>query len=223
MIPYEIEHGKWIVEAALLSAHSCLTIEQLQSMFEQPVDLGTIKTWLLELKVDWHSRGVVLTESAFGFRFQTRACFQRYLERLNPEKPQRYSRAVMETLAIIAYKQPVTRGDIEAIRGVAVASTVIKTLEDRGWIQAIGHRETVGRPTLFGTTKQFLSDLNLPNLSALPALSDESVLAALIQDSSSVEQVSLDQEPVSIEISAVIEQSVSSDGDVNIESDSRSA
>jgi segregation and condensation protein B len=134
---------------------------------------------LEELRQDWAGRGVELVNVASGWRFQTKPEFQKFIDRLNPEKPPRLSRAVLETLAIIAYRQPVTRGDIEEIRGVTVSSNVLKTLEDRGWIDAIGHRDVPGRPTLFATTKTFLDDLNLRSLGELPPLEDVGSLPSL--------------------------------------------
>lgn len=134
------------------------------------VQTDVIKQQIKNLQSEWADKGVELTEIASGWRFQSRPEMQKYLERLNPEKPPKYSRAVMETLAIIAWHQPVTRGDIEDIRGVSVSSQIIKTLEDRGWIEVIGHREGPGRPTLFGTTKHFLDDMGLKSIADLPEI-----------------------------------------------------
>ena len=131
-----------------------------------------IETALTAIQEDWQGKGMELLHIATGWRFQSRLSMREYLDRLTPEKPPRYSRAVMETLAIIAYRQPVTRGDIEEIRGVVVSSNVMKQLEDRGWVEVIGHKETIGRPGLYATTKQFLDDLSLPNLQSLPLLED---------------------------------------------------
>lgn len=165
--PHEV---KKILEAALLSANQPLTLPVLRKLFDEEINHDTVRALLDELRREWTGRGVELVNLASGWRFQTRPEFQRYLERLSPEKPPRYSRAVMETLAIIAYRQPVTRGDIEEIRGVAVSTNVIKALEDRGWIDVVGHREVPGRPALFGTTKTFLDDLGLLSLEELPPL-----------------------------------------------------
>jgi segregation and condensation protein B len=165
--PHEV---KKILEAALLAANQPLTLPALRKLFEEEINHDTVRALLDELRSDWTGRGVELVNLASGWRFQTRPEFQRYLERLSPEKPPRYSRAVMETLAIIAYRQPVTRGDIEEIRGVVVSTHVIKALEDRGWIDAVGYREVPGRPALFGTTKAFLDDLGLLSLEELPPL-----------------------------------------------------
>ena len=151
-------------------------MSQLGKLFDEELGAETLRKLLEELRRDWIGRGVELVSVAGGWRFQTRPEFQRYLSRLSPEKPPRYSRAVMETLSIIAYRQPVTRGDIEEIRGVAVSTHVIKTLEERGWIDGVGHRDVPGRPVLFATTRKFLDDLNLRSLGELPPLEE---LAAL--------------------------------------------
>ena len=161
-----------IVEAALLTAGEPVAIGTLAKLFEPALDTLTVQQVLAEIAADWTGRSVELVQVASGWRFQCKPAVQSYLDRLTPEKPPRYSRAVMETLAIIAYKQPVTRGDIEAIRGVAVSTNVIKTLEDRQWIEAVGHRETPGRPALYATTKAFLDDLGLTSLAELPPLAE---------------------------------------------------
>ena len=137
-------------------------------LFQDELGADTIKTLLLDLQQAWAQRGVELVQVASGWRFQSRPEMRDYLDRLHPEKPPRYTRAALETLAIIAYRQPVTRGDIEDIRGVTINSLVLKQLEDRGWVEVIGHRETVGRPSLFATTRQFLDDLGLASLDQLP-------------------------------------------------------
>lgn len=162
--------AKVVLEAALLTASEPLGMPALRRLFDDGLDVETIRGLLDDLGDDWRDRGLVLTPIASGWRFQTRPSMRSYLARLNPERPQRYSRAVMETLAIIAYRQPVTRGDIEDIRGVTVGTPVVKALEERGWIDAIGHRETPGRPALYATTKTFLDDLGLAALSELPPL-----------------------------------------------------
>ncbi len=164
------EDLKIVLEAALLAAVEPLTLAELKRMFEQDLSNDVLRRALDELRGAWHGRGVELVQVADGWRFQTRAEMQPWLSRLKNEKPPRYSRAVLETLAIIAYRQPVTRGDIEDIRGVSVNPNIIKTLEERGWIEAIGHRDVPGRPALFGTTGHFLSDLGLRTLSELPPL-----------------------------------------------------
>lgn len=161
-----------VLEAALLVAPEPLTLTELKRMFEQDVSSAQLRATLEELREQWQGKGVGLVEVADGWRFQTRAEMQPWLTRLKNEKPPRYSRAVLETLAIIAYRQPVTRGDIEDIRGVTVNPNIIKTLEEREWIEAIGHRDVPGRPTLFATTAHFLSDLGLRSLSDLPPLEE---------------------------------------------------
>lgn len=160
-----------VVETALLCADAPMSVGALQKLFEpEEVDAQSVRAWLEQLQINWQDRGLELVEIATGWRFQSRLQMQRFLERLNPERAPKYSRAVLETLAIIAWKQPVTRGDIEAIRGVTVSSQIIKTLEDRGWVETIGHRDGPGRPALLGTTKLFLDDLGLRALDELPAL-----------------------------------------------------
>lgn len=159
-----------IVEAALLTSPLPLSTRDLMSLFDGEVGADSIKRCLIDLQRQWLGRSVELVQVASGWRFQTRPDVRVFLDRLHPEKPPRYSRATLETLAIIAYKQPVTRGDMEAIRGVTVNSQLIKQLEDRGWVEVIGHRETVGRPALFATTQRFLDDLGLKSLAELPLL-----------------------------------------------------
>ncbi|GAA6141204.1 SMC-Scp complex subunit ScpB [Hydrogenophaga sp. 5NK40-0174] len=159
-----------VLETALICAQQPLTVRDMGALFEQEVSADTLKSLLGGLQDEWAQRGVELIQVASGWRFQSRPEMRPYLDRLNPEKPPKYSRATMETLAIIAYRQPVTRGDMEDIRGVTVNSLIIKQLEDRGWIEVIGHRETVGRPALFATTRQFLDDLGLTSLDQLPPL-----------------------------------------------------
>ena len=160
--------AKRVLETALICSHQPIQIRDLRALFADALGADTIRTLLEELQLDWAQRGVELVQVATGWRFQSRPEMREFLDRLNPEKPPKYSRAVMETLAIIAYRQPVTRGDMEDIRGVTVNSLVIKQLEDRGWVEVIGHRETVGRPSLYATTRQFLDDLGLASLDQLP-------------------------------------------------------
>jgi len=155
---------------------------ELKKLFDEELSTDTLRKLLDELREDWGERPLELIQLASGWRFRTRAEYLPYLERLNPEKPPKYSRAMLETLAIIAYRQPVTRGDIEDIRGVAVNANVIKTLEERGWIDEVGHRETPGRPALFATTKQFLDDLGLRSISELPPLEQISQTLELNHD-----------------------------------------
>ena len=157
-----------ILETALICAPQPLPVRELRVLFQDELGADTIKTLLLDLQQAWAQRGVELVQVASGWRFQSRPEMRDYLDRLHPEKPPRYTRAALETLAIIAYRQPVTRGDIEDIRGVTINSLVLKQLEDRGWVEVIGHRETVGRPSLFATTRQFLDDLGLASLDQLP-------------------------------------------------------
>ncbi|MFZ6742831.1 SMC-Scp complex subunit ScpB [Undibacterium sp. JH2W] len=168
--------AKRVLETALLCAPEPLTVNTMKKLFQDADDQGdvvgadTIKLMLEGLRTDWSDKGIELVALSTGWRFQSKPEMRAYIDRLNPEKPPKYSRATLETLAIIAYRQPVTRGDIEEIRGVTVASQMIKTLEDRGWIESIGHRDVPGRPSLFATTKQFLDDLGLSSLDQLPPL-----------------------------------------------------
>lgn len=162
--------AKLVIEAALLSSADPLSVAELRRLFEEDIGADTVRVLLESLRADWNGRGVELVGLAGGWRFQTRSAMQPYLDRLRPERAPRYSRAVMETLAIIAYRQPVTRGDIEEIRGVTVSGPVVKSLEDRGWVEVVGHRNTLGRPALLGTTRQFLDDLGLRSLQELPAI-----------------------------------------------------
>jgi len=159
-----------ILETALICAQEPLTLRDMSVLFEGAVSYDTLRSMLADLQLAWTGKGVELVCIATGWRFQSRPELRPFLDRLHPEKPPKYSRATMETLAIIAYRQPVTRGDMEDIRGVTINSTILKQLEDRGWIEVIGHRETVGRPALYATTRQFLDDLGLASLDALPPL-----------------------------------------------------
>lgn len=161
---------KRILEAVLLSAQQPLTVGELKKVFVEEIGNDVLRVLLEELRADWAERPLELLQVASGWRFRTRAEFLPYLERLNPEKPPKYSRAVLETLAIIAYRQPVTRGDIEEIRGVTVSTQVVKALEERGWVDVVGHRDTPGRPALLATTKKFLDDLGLRSVAELPPL-----------------------------------------------------
>ena len=164
------QDAKRVLETALICASAPLPERDMVLLFEEHFDGEALHDLLRELSADWSERGCELVRLATGWRFQSRSEMREFLDRLNPEKPPRYSRAALETLAIIAYRQPVTRGDIEDIRGVAVTSQIVKTLEDRGWIEAIGYRDTPGRPALYSTTRQFLDDLGLAELSQLPLL-----------------------------------------------------
>src|SRR5213079_614372 len=172
--------AKRILEAVLLASQEPLGVAELKRLFDDEVGAETLRQLLAELREEWNGRGVELVSLASGWRFQTRAEFRPYVERLFPERPPRYSRAVLETLAIIAYRQPVTRGDIEDVRGVAVSPPTLKALEERGWVEVVGQRETPGRPALFATTRKFLDDLNLRSLEELPALDElQSTVLAL--------------------------------------------
>ncbi len=164
------QDAKRVLQTALICAREPLTIRDMRTLFADEIDADTIRGLLDELVREWEGEGVELVAVSTGWRFQSRPEMREFLDRLNPEKPPKYSRAVMETLAIIAYRQPVTRGDIEDIRGVTVAAQIIKQLEDRGWIEAIGYRETPGRPALLATTRQFLDDLGLSSLQQLPLM-----------------------------------------------------
>lgn len=179
---------KRVLEAALFASAVPLPVNVLRQLFTQDPGPDIVRRLLDELRADWEAagRGIELAQTASGWRFQTRAEFQPYLDRLKNEKPPRYSRAVMETLAIIAYRQPVTRGGIEEIRGVAVSPNVLKTLESRGWIDVVGHRDTPGRPALFATTKRFLDDMGLCSLTELPALPEIERMMELV-DTTNIE------------------------------------
>ena len=159
-----------VLETALICAQQPLTVREMRVLFDDELGADTIRDLLESLRVSWTPRGVELVQVASGWRFQSRPEMREFLDRMRPEKPPRYSRATLETLAIIAYRQPCTRGDMEDIRGVAVNSQIIKQLEDRGWIEVIGYREAAGRPALFATTRQFLDDLGLATLEELPTL-----------------------------------------------------
>ncbi|NDC61120.1 MAG: SMC-Scp complex subunit ScpB [Betaproteobacteria bacterium] len=166
--------AKRVLETALLCATQPLQVRELRQLFQDELGADTIKILLQDLQQDWTPRGLELVQVASGWRMQSRPEMRDFLDRLRPEKPPKYSRAAMETLAIIAYRQPVTRGDMEDIRGVTVNSLVIKQLEDRGWVEVIGHRETIGRPMLYATTRQFLDDLGIASLDQLPPLQPHS-------------------------------------------------
>lgn len=198
--------AKKVLETALLCAHEPLSISDMKKLYmengegNEEIGADTIKLMLEELRGDWSGKGIEIVSLSTGWRFQSRPEMKRYLERLNPEKPPKYSRATLETLAIIAYRQPVTRGDIEEIRGVTVSSQTIKLLEDRGWIEAIGHRDVPGRPALFATTRQFLDDLGLTSLDQLPPLQQvakDDMQGGMLPEMQALEagmQASLDQE-----------------------------
>lgn len=164
--------AKRVIEGALLASQDPLSIADLKKLFDDEIGPDTLRRLLDDIRDEWSAKAVELVNTASGWRFQTRADFRKFAERLNPERPPKYSRAVMETLAIIAYRQPVTRGDIEDIRGVAVTAQIIQVLEVRGWIDTVGHRETPGRPALYATTRAFLDDLGLRSLQELPPLGE---------------------------------------------------
>lgn len=173
--------AKRVLETALICAQQALSLRELSVLFNGGLTADSLKLILEDLQQDWAGRGVELVHVAGGWRFQSRPQMRDYLDRLHPEKPPRYSRATLETLAIIAYRQPVTRGDMEDIRGVTINSLLLKQLEDRGWVEVIGHRETVGRPALFATTRQFLDDLGIESLAQLPAMADRSAQEAMLE------------------------------------------
>ncbi len=193
----DIAEAKRILEVALLCAHEPLSLPAMRKLYCEDDDVAVviadsdIKVMLDELRLDWCDKGIEIVSLSNGWRFQSRPEMKKYLDRLNPEKPPKYSRATLETLAIIAYRQPVTRGDIEEIRGVAVASQTIRMLEDRGWIDAIGHRDVPGRPALFATTKNFLDDMAIASLAQLPPLHQ------LLQDKTSVTMKLVEMESAS--------------------------
>jgi segregation and condensation protein B len=198
----------------LLCAHEALSINELKKLYGDDggdaVGADTIKQLLEELRIDWADKGIEVVSLSTGWRFQSRPEMKKYLERLNPEKPPKYSRATQETLAIIAYRQPVTRGDIEEIRGVAVNSQTIKMLEDRGWIEAIGHRDVPGRPGLFATTKQFLDDLGLTSLDQLPSLQQvakgDASGSALLDMQALEAELQANPDQTAIDFAAIVEQ-----------------
>jgi len=168
----ELTHMKNMLEAALLVSQEPLPLSELKKLFDEELSSDALRRALDDLRQDWQGRGIELTHVASGWRFRARPEYQPFIDRLNPQKPPRYSRAVLETLAIVAYRQPCTRGDIEEIRGVVVSANIIKSLETRGWIEVVGHKEVPGRPELFATTRAFLDDLNLSSLEELPRLDD---------------------------------------------------
>jgi len=191
------EEAKIVLEAALLTAERPLPLAELRRLFADELNADTLRVLLDELRLQWSGRGIELTALASGWRFQSAPSMRVYLDRLNPEKAPKYSRAVLETLAIIAYRQPATRGDIEEIRGVAVSPQVIRALEERGWIETIGQRETPGRPALFATTKAFLDDLGLRSLDELPPL--ETAAAAVPAEFELHFAAATDAAPVDVE------------------------
>jgi segregation and condensation protein B len=192
--------AKRVLETALLCSTQPVTVRDMRVLFDDALGADTLKVLLEELQLDWAERGLELVSVATGWRFQSRPELRVYLDKLNPEKPPKYTRAVMETLAIIAYRQPVTRGDMEDIRGVTINTQILKQLEDRGWVEVIGHRESVGRPGLYATTRHFLDDLGLSSLDQLPLLNNAegqaAILASLNADPEDSTQVSLSLDEV---------------------------
>ena len=184
--PSDPLHVKRVLEAALLSSAEPLSVADLRKLFDEEIAADVLRRILEELRTDWAEKSVALANVASGWRFQVRPEYQKFLDRLNPQRPPKYSRAVLETLAIIAYRQPVTRGDIEDIRGVVVSSGILKALEARGWIDEVGHREVPGRPALYSTTRSFLDDLNLRALDELPLLED---LGTLVEPEPVTDQI----------------------------------
>jgi len=180
----DLAYVKNVLETALLVTQEPMSLADLKKLFDEKLDNDTLRKVLDDLRNDWDGRGVELVSVASGWRFRARPESQKFLDRLSPQKPPKYSRAVLETLAIIAYKQPVTRGDIEEIRGVTVSPGILKALEARGWVDVVGHREVPGRPELFATTKSFLDDLNLRSLDELPPLAD---LGSLVEQAPNAE------------------------------------
>ena len=168
----DLKHVKTVLETVLLTSAEPLPPAELKKLFDEELSSDMLRRVLEELRRDWQGRGIELVHVASGWRFRARPEYQPFLDRLNPQKPPRYSRAVLETLAIIAYRQPVTRGDIEEIRGVVVSANIIKALEARGWIEVVGHKEVPGRPELLATTRLFLDDLNVSSIEELPPLED---------------------------------------------------
>ena len=190
--------AKRVLETALLCAAQPLSVRELRQLFNDELGADTLKTLLHDVQDDWTQRGIELVQVASGWRMQSRPEMRDFLDRLHPEKPPKYSRAAMETLAIIAYRQPVTRGDMEDIRGVTINSLVLKQLEDRGWVEVIGHRETVGRPMLYATTKQFLDDLGVASLDQLPPLESPGAVSQFFI-SASIEEIDPAQMPMALE------------------------
>lgn len=218
--------AKRVLETALICASQPVTLRELRSLFDDVLGSDTVKDLLLDLQKDWALKGVELVQVASGWRFQSRPEMRVYLDKLHPEKPPKYTRATLETLAIIAYRQPVTRGDIEDIRGVTVNSLIIKQLEDRGWIEVIGHRETVGRPALFATTRQFLDDLGLQSLDQLPMLEETQAQQSLFKaldgeegEPAAVPEAGAEEAPDQEGVEAAEPAEVAADTDAVTESD----
>lgn len=216
-----LDELKRILEAALLAADTPISVREMKRMFEQELSEDMLRRALTELKSNWEGRGTELVQVAEGWRFQTRPEMQSYLARMRNERPPRYSRAVLETLAIIAYRQPVTRGDVEDIRGVSVNAQIIKTLEERGWIEVVGQREVPGRPALFATTSRFLSDLGLRSLQELPPLEE---LGNLLAPDTAVTPEELEgvREELATEDAAVVETTIAETREASSEAQAES-
>ena len=199
--------AKRVLETALLCATQPLQVRELRQLFHDELGADTIKTLLQDIQLDWAQLGLELVNVASGWRMQSRPEMRDFLDRLHPEKPPKYSRAALETLAIIAYRQPVTRGDMEDIRGVTVNSLVIKQLEDRGWVEVIGHRETVGRPMLYATTRQFLDDLGVASLDQLPPLEAQHASEGFFEQLTAQVEEEVDSSQLSMVLEATDEDS----------------
>lgn len=195
----DLPHIKKVLEAALLTTQEPLPVAELRKLFDEEVSGDVVRRVLQELRGDWEGKGVELSQVASGWRFRARPEYQRYMDRLNPQKPPRYSRAVLETLAIIAYRQPVTRGDIEEIRGVVVSANIIRALEARGWVEIVGHKEVPGRPELLATTRAFLDDLNIASLAELPPLDELGSLVDRTDEAMPAAPAAAEPEPEAIE------------------------
>jgi segregation and condensation protein B len=208
--------AKRILETALICSSQPLPVRDMRVLFDDELGVDTIKVLLLELQEDWAQRGLELVNVASGWRFQSRPEMRDHLDRLHPEKPPRYTRAALETLAIIAYRQPVTRGDMEDIRGVTINSLILKQLEDRGWVEVIGHRETVGRPALYATTRQFLDDLGLGSLDQLPLIETPAQQAALVD---ALDQASGNQPGLPMDIAGESDADASAAADGGLEAE----
>lgn len=195
----DLAYMKKLLEAALLVSQEPLPLSELKKLFDEELSSEALRRVLDDLRNDWQGRGIELTHVATGWRFRARPEYQPFIDRLNPQKPPRYSRAVLETLAIVAYRQPCTRGDIEEIRGVVVSANIIKSLEARGWIEVVGNKEVPGRPELFATTRAFLDDLNLSSLEELPPLDDLGSLVETVTVAAAVSAAAYESEPEMIE------------------------
>jgi segregation and condensation protein B len=202
----DLDQMKKVLETALLASQEPLPLSELKKLFDEALSSDALRRVLDELRRDWEGRGIELAQVASGWRFRARPEFQPYLDRLNPQKPPRYSRAVLETLAIIAYRQPVTRGDIEEIRGVVVSANIIRALEARGWVEIVGHKEVPGRPELLATTRAFLDDLHLASLEELPPLDDLGSLVERVSEPAQPQEMTAQELAVREPESEVVEE-----------------